>query len=106
MPIQYLTRRTTRVEDEPAENPGIPHGLAIRPDHPAFHRRAAAEDQVDPLAADARFQIERGVGVRVHPTAARLASQNDPGVNGLEHVIIVRTSDEEVARLGLGPELK
>ena len=72
----------------------------------AYHRCAASEDQVHILAAHALFEVERGVGVRVHPNAARLASLNDPRVDGLEHVAIVRAPDEELARFGLGPELK
>ena len=53
----------SRVEDDPAEHPGVADGLAIRPDDVACHRRAAAEFRVHFLAADARFQVERDLGV-------------------------------------------
>ena len=94
----------TRVEDEPAEDPGIPDGLALRPDDPAFHSRPVAEDQVHLLAAHARFQVERSIGVGVEPSAARLAIQDHPGADGLEHVCVVTTQHEEVSRLGLSSE--
>ncbi len=69
-------RPKCRIEDDPADHPSIPDGLATRPDDLAFHRRAAAEYEIHLLAADARFQVEQGVGVRVDPAAARLAFPN------------------------------
>ena len=56
-----------------AEHPGIADRLAIRPDHPSRHRHAAAERDLDFLAADARFQVEEAKAVRVVKPAARLA---------------------------------
>src|SRR5262249_22185274 len=99
-------RPTSRIEDDPAEHPGLPDGLAIRPDDLAFHRHAAAEHQVDFLAACARLQVEQAVGVRVDPVAARLTLLNHPRADGLEHVIVAGALDEEATRARRGSELK
>ena len=47
-----------RLEEDPAEHPGLPDGLAVRPDDPALHGRAAAERDVDLRASVPGFRSQ------------------------------------------------
>src|SRR5439155_25927452 len=95
-----------RFEEGPADHPGILERPSVRPDDPAFHRRAAAEYHVDFPAADAWLQVEPDVGVRIEPATAGLAFVNHLIADRLEHVIVAGAHDGKVARLGQGRELK
>ena len=66
------------LEDDPADDPGIPDGLAVRPDDPALtvapRRRTTLTSWLSPPG----FRSSEGVGVRVDPPAARLALADHP----------------------------
>ena len=105
-PRELPPRPGLRLEEEPAEHPGRPDGLSVRPDDPGLHRRAAAEHDVDLPAVGARLQVAGDEGVGVHAAAARLALVEHPLADLLEHVVLAGAQDDQRARVGQDRELE
>ena len=61
-------------QHEPAANPGIPDGLAVRADGPAAECHAPSQGEIDLVVGPAGLQVDGAIGVRVEPVAGRAAA--------------------------------